>query len=368
MRTIVQKIGADTSPRRELGLWLATALVIGNMIGSGIFLLPASLASYGSVSIVGWLFTAAGAFLLAYVFARLARGYPLTGGPYAYSRRAFGDLVGFQTAWGYWIAAWIGNAAIATAFVGYLVWFWDDLGGTGSGDYLAQALVAIAAIAVLTVVNVMGVRQGGLVQAAMTVLKLVPLVAIAFVAIFWFDTVNWPEFNATGDGTVGAVGAVAALTLWAFIGLESATIPAESVRDPERNVPRATLIGLLATAVVYILGTVAVMGLVPMETLAASSAPFADAAQAAWGSWAGDAVAIGAIVSTFGCLNGWILLSGQMPFAAARDRLFPAPFARLNRRGAPYVGIVASSALVAAFILAFYNQGQIDRFNDYILL
>ena len=132
--------------------------------------------------------------------------------------------------------------------------------------------------------------------------------------------------------------------------------------------PRATLIGLVATAVVYVLGTVAVMGLLPMETLAASTAPFADAAQAAWGGWAGDAVALGAIVSTFGCLNGWILLSGQMPFAAARDRLFPTPFARLNRHGAPYVGIIASSALVMAFILAFYNKGQIDRFNDYILL
>jgi basic amino acid/polyamine antiporter, APA family len=357
-----------TRPKRELGLWLATALVIGNMIGSGVFLLPASLASYGGISIVGWLFTAAGAFLLAYVFARMARGYPRTGGPYAYSRRAFGDFIGFQTAWGYWIAAWLGNAAIATAFVGYLAYFFGGLGGTSSGDYLVQALVAVAAIVVLTAVNVLGVRQGGLVQAAMTVLKLIPLIAIAFVAIFWFQTANWPEFNPTGDGSFGTVGAVAALTLWAFIGLESATIPAESVRDPERNVPRATLIGLVATAVIYILGTVAVMGLLPMETLAASTAPFADAAAAAWGTWAGDAVAIGAIVSTFGCLNGWILLTGQMPFAAARDRLFPTPFARLNRWGAPGIGIVTSSALVVAFIFAFYNKGQIDRFNDYILL
>ena len=360
--------GVATTPKRELGLGLATALVIGNMIGSGVFLLPASLASYGGISIVGWLFTAAGAFLLAYVFARMARGYPVTGGPYAYSRRAFGDFIGFQTAWGYWIAAWLGNAAIATAFVGYLAYFFDGLGGTSSGDYLTQAFVAVAAIVVLTLVNVMGVRQGGLVQGVMTVLKLIPLVAVAFVAIFWFETANWPAFNPTGDGSFGTIGAVATLTLWAFIGLESATIPAESVRDPERNVPRATLYGLVATAVVYILGTVAVMGLLPMETLAASTAPFADAAAAAWGSWAGDMVAIGAIVSTFGCLNGWILLSGQMPFAAARDRLFPSRFGRLNDRGAPAFAIVTSSVLLVAFIFAFYNKGQIDRFNDYILL
>ncbi len=354
-------------PRRGLGLWLATALVIGNMIGSGVFLLPASLAPYGGVSLVGWAFTAVGAFLLAYVFARLAHGYPRTGGPYAYSRRAFGDFIGFQTAWGYWIAAWIGNAAIATAFVSYLGHFVGYLDST-EGHYLAQALVAVAAISVLTAVNVAGVREGGLVQGLMTVLKLLPLLAVAFVGIFWFESANFPAFNETGASSLSAVNSVAALTLWAFIGLESATVPAESVHDPERNVPRATLYGTVATAVVYILGTVAVMGLLPLRTLTASGAPFADAADAAWGTWAGDAVAVGAIVSTFGCLNGWILLTGQMPFAAARDRLFPAPFARLNRRGAPWVGIVASSLLLVGFIFLFYNKGQVDRFNDYILL
>src|SRR6266545_8279586 len=158
--------------RRGLGLWMATALVVGNMIGSGVFLLPSSLAKYGGISIVAWVLTAAGAVLLALVFARLGRAYPQTGGPYAYSRRAFGDFVGFQTAWGYWIAIWAGNAAIAVAFVSYLSRFWDGL-ATNS------LLAAVAAIWLLTWVNALGVRQGGLVQAATTVLKLVPLLAIA---------------------------------------------------------------------------------------------------------------------------------------------------------------------------------------------
>src|SRR5829696_9196952 len=113
--------------KRSMGLWMATALVVGNMIGSGVFLLPSSLAAYGGISIVAWLLTTAGAVLLALVFARLGRAYPRTGGPYAYSRKAFGDFVGFQTAWGYWIAAWAGNAAIAVAFVAYLTVFWDEL-------------------------------------------------------------------------------------------------------------------------------------------------------------------------------------------------------------------------------------------------
>ncbi len=354
--------------RRTIGLGVASALVIGNMIGSGVFLLPASLASFGGISIVGWLFTAAGAFLLALVLARLGSAYPKTGGPYAYSRRAFGDFVGFQTAWGYWLAAWIGNAAIAIAGVSYLGYFWDPAAGTSTTDHVIQALVAGAAIWLLTWVNMRGVRTGGLVQAATTVLKLVPLVALAFVGIFWMDTANFGGFNTSGDSFMGAVTGVAALTLWAFIGLESATIPAEHVRDPERNIPRATLLGTAGTAVVYILGTVAVMGIIPAETLASSSAPFADAAKQIWGSWAGDVVALGAIVSTFGCLNGWILLQGQMPFAAARDRLFPTGFARLNKYGAPAFGLLVSSVLMTLFMLPNYNSSLVSKFTDFILL
>lgn len=353
---------------RSLGLGLATALVIGNMIGSGVFLLPASLAKYGGISIVGWIFTAAGAFLLALVFARLARVYPKAGGPYAYSRRAFGDFVGFQTAWGYWLAAWIGNAAIAVAFVSYLGYFWPTAAGSTTANHVTQAAVAAAAIWVLTLINIRGVRQGGLVQGLTTVLKLLPLIAIAFVGIFWLEGSHFSPFNVSGGSNWSAINSVAALTLWAFIGIESATIPAQHVRDPKRNIPRATLIGTIVTAVVYILGTTAVMGVIPHGTLATSNAPFADAAAQMWGGWAGDLVAVGAIIATFGCLNGWILLQGQMPFAAARDRLFPTSFGKLNKYGAPAFGLVVSSVLLTLFMIPEYNSSTVNRFTDYILL
>jgi APA family basic amino acid/polyamine antiporter len=357
-----------SSDRRTVGLGVATALVVGNMVGSGVFLLPSSLAAYGGISLVGWLFTAAGSFLLAWVFARMARGFPRTGGPYAYGRRAFGDFVGFQTAWAYWIAAWLGNVAIAVAFVSYLGHFVDPLAGSSAGDHALQAAVAAAAIWLLTAVNVRGVRQAGGVQVVTTVLKLVPLVAVAFVGIFWIHSANFEPFNASDSSTYGAVSGAAALTLWAFIGLESATIPAQHVRDPERNIARATLIGTATAAVVYVLGTMAVLGILPPDVLATSSAPFADAATEIWGGWAGDAVAVGAIVSTFGCLNGWILLQGQMPYAAARDGLFPAAFKRLNRYGVPGIGIVVSTVLLTLFMLPTYNSSTVDRFTDFILL
>lgn len=353
-----------TKTRRGLGLWAASALVVGNMIGSGVFLLPSSLARYGPISIVAWVLTAAGAVLLALVFARLGRAYPATGGPYAYARRAFGDFVGFQTAWGYWIAVWAGNAAIAVAFVGYLAHFWHAL-----GDHkVLAALVALAAIWILTGVNVIGVRQGGIVQVVTTVIKLVPLLMIAVGGVFFVHAHNFGPFNASGQSAFGAVTGAATLTLWAFIGLESATVPAEDVRDPEKTIPRATIVGTIVTALVYILGTIAVLGILPASTLEHSSAPFADAAGTAFGGWAGDLVAAGAAVSAFGALNGWILLQGQVPLAAARDGLFPKVFARTRRGGAPVVGLVVSSVLVTVLMTMNYNSSLVDQFTFVILL
>jgi APA family basic amino acid/polyamine antiporter len=343
---------------------MATALVVGNMIGSGVFLLPSSLARYGGISIVAWLLTAAGAMLLALVFARLGRAFPRTGGPYAYTRKAFGDFVGFQTAWGYWIAIWAGNAAIAVAFVSYLSTFWDAL----ATNSLLAAAVAVAAIWLLTGVNALGVRQGGWLQGVTTALKLLPLLAIATVGLLFVQGGNFSPFNASGESSFSAITAAAALTLWAFIGLESATVPAGDVEDPKRTIPRSTILGTLLTALVYVLGTVAVMGVIPAATLAGSNAPFADAAREMFGGWAGDAVAIGAIVSAFGALNGWILLQGQIPMAAARDRLFPAVFARTGRGGAPVFGLVVSSVLVTLLMATNYTKSLGDQFTFIILL
>jgi basic amino acid/polyamine antiporter, APA family len=350
--------------RRGLGVGMTTALVVGNMIGSGVFLLPSALAAYGGVSILAWGFTAAGALLLAAVFSRLGRAYPQTGGPYAFSRHAFGDFVGFQTAWGYWIAAWAGNAAIAVAFVGYLAWFFGGL----STNSFAAVVVGLSAIWLLTWVNAMGIRQGGAMQVVTTVLKIVPLVAIATIGLWSFHAANFPAFNATTGSTFHALTAAATLTLWAFIGLESATIPADDVEDPQHTIPRATMVGTIVTAVIYVLGTVAVMGVMSTGALTASTAPFADAAEKMWGTWAGNAVALGAVISAFGALNGWILIQGQIPLAAARDRLFPKAFARVSHNGTPVVALVVSSVLVSGLMVMNYTKSLVDQFTFIILL
>ena len=358
--------GDPGAPRlkRSMGLWMATALVVGNMIGSGVFLLPASMAdAAGPVSILGWVFTGVGAILLAYVFANLGRAYPRTGGPYAYARKAFGDFAGFWTAWGYWIAAWAGNAAIAVAFVGYAAVFWGDLGENS----LLAAVVGIGVIWFLTAINILGARQSGITQVVTTVLKFVPLAIIAIVGLFFIDGGNYEPFAPKGEGA--AISSAAVLALWAFIGLESATVPADEVKDPERTIPRATMLGTAITTLVYILATVAIMGIIPAAELAQSTSPFADAAGQIFGGGWDKVIAAVAMVATFGALNGWILIQGRVPLAAAQDGLFPRQFAKVHgKRGTPVFGLVVSSVLVSALMLMNYTKGLVDAFTFVILL
>jgi APA family basic amino acid/polyamine antiporter len=349
---------------------MATALVIGNMVGSGIFTLPAALSGEaGPASIVALAFTGVGAMLLALVFANLGRAYPKTGGPYHYARRAFGDFVGFQTAWAYWIAAWVGNAAIAVAFAGYLGVFWNDVNTT---HWLA-AVTAVAAVWLFTLVNILGARETGWAQIATTVLKFVPLAAIGIVGLFYVHGGNFTPFTVHG-GFDWHVNAAATLALWAFIGLESATVPAEEVKDAERTIPRATIFGTLATTLLYVVALVSIVGVLSPAVLSGSSAPFADAANAmwagtflgmAWGKW----IALVAMAATLGALNGWIMLTARVSLAAADDGLFPKPFARVHgERRTPVLGLVVSSVLVSALVLYNWNASFGQRFTDIVLL
>ncbi len=349
---------------KALGLWTLTALVVGNMIGSGVFLLPASLAPFGGASLLGWLVTTVGSMMIGLVFARLARRLPAAGGPYAYTREAFGEFAGFLVGWGYWISCWSAVAAIAVAMVGYLGEFVPGLATTPP----LAAGAAVTAIVVLTAVNVRGVKEAGLVQLVTTILKILPLVAVAVFGLMRFEAAHFEPFNPTGKPLWAAVQGCLALTLWAFLGLEAATVPAGEVEEPRKTIPRATILGVGIAATLYVASTVAVMGMVPREILANSTAPFATAAQALWGPWAGKLVAAGAFVSCFGALNGWILVASQVPMAIARDRLFPPFFARLSGRGTPALGLMLSSGLACVLVIANFTKALVAMFTGMILL
>ena len=353
------------APRAHtIGFWTAVALVMGNMIGSGVFLLPASLAPYGAVSLVGWLVSATGSVLLALVFARLAAANPASGGPYAYTRAAFGDLAGFLVAWGYWISVWCTTAALAVAFVGYLDPFIPSI----VRRPVPAAALAIAALWLLTAVNVGGVRTAGRVQVVTTALKILPLAFVGIAGLFLFDRSHFAVAHADAGSFARGVTATATLTLWAFLGLECATIPAGSVRDAARVIPRATIVGTIVAAVIYIVSTVGVMSIVPAAALGQTTAPYAEAARAVGGDrWAG-VIAIGAAISCFGALNGWILVAGQLPMAVAQDGLFPRIFGRRSSGGTPVAGLIIGSVLTTALIGMNYSRSLVDLFTFIILL
>jgi len=343
---------------------MCTALVLGNMIGSGVFLLPMTLAPYGGISIIGWLVSTTGALCLALVFAWLGRAIPKIGGPYAYAREGFGDFGGFFVAWSYWISIWTSNAALAVAAVSYSTVFWPGLGGSPA----LGAIVALAFLWILTAVNVRGVREGGTVQLVTTILKILPLVAIALFGFFYFDGSHFSPFNPAGGSPFAAISTTVTFTLWAFLGLESGTVPAGDVEDPTRTIPRATIIGTLTAAAIYIICTVAVMGIIAPSELASSPAPFADAAARIWGSPGRLIIGAGAAISCFGALNGWVLLSGQLPRAAALDGLLPERLSGLNRAGAPAFGLIFSSVIATVLIGMNYTHGLGAAFTFLIAL
>jgi basic amino acid/polyamine antiporter, APA family len=342
---------------------MCVALVVGNSIGSGVFLLPASLAPFGLNSVLAWAFTACGAILLAVVFARLSRAYPAAGGPYAYVHLAFGPLPAFIVAWGYWISIWVGNAAIATGAVSYLSPLLPWIASVPG----ASAAVTLFFLWLLTFVNWYGIRASGWVQGVTTVLKVLPLLAVAVLGMFSVRSGN----VAAAAGvplSVGGTTAAATLTLWALLGLESATIPADKVRDPSRVIPLATLLGAVITALICIVACTTVLLLVPPQILAQSNAPFVDLARQYWGSTSSKLLAVFAAISGFGALNGWILLQGELPNAMAKSGVFPSIFARESPRRTPTFALLFSSGLVTLLILMNYQKSMVKVFTFMILL
>jgi APA family basic amino acid/polyamine antiporter len=351
---------------RPFGFWICLALVVGNMIGSGVYLLPASLAPFGWAGVFGWLFTIGGALCLALVFARLAAAFPKAGGPYAYCREAFGPFPAFLVAWMYWVSLWIGNVAIATGVVA-------PLGTLFPAVAAHPAWWTLGILWLLTGVNCLGARLAGGVQVATTALKFLPLAAVILLAALVLanqGTGILPPVRPHDFVFSGAtgIGAAATLTLWSFLGLESATIPAEKVEKPERVIGRATVAGTAVTGLVYLFACSAVALLLPAGQAARSGAPLADFVALHWGAGAGTVLALAAAITAFGALNGWILLQGEMPWAMAKDGVLPGWFAVTSARGTPVRAYLVSSGCITVVLVLNASRGTNDLFTFLILL
>jgi len=347
------------------GLPVAIALIMGSIIGVGIFNLPTSLAAIGPITLVSMALTTVGAIALALMFAALSRRLPADGGPYAYSRAAFGNVVGFFNAWSYWITAWAGNAGIAVGWVLYVEVFINK-----GQNKLITVLLVLIGLWIPAIINLSGVKNMGSVQLVTTILKFVALVFMSIVGLFFINTANFTPWNISGDSAIGAIGAGMAIALFSYLGVEVASVAAGKVRDPDKNVPKSTVLGTLACAVVYMLSLIAVFGIVPSETLQKSNAPFSTAINAMFGgTWAGYVMAVVVIISGFGALNGWTMICAEMPLAAAKDGLFPDRFKNLSKKGVPVFGIVAATALASiAMAVNYIGAGGATVFTTLILM
>jgi APA family basic amino acid/polyamine antiporter len=337
----------------RLGLPATVALVVGGIVGTGIFTAPAAVATYGWLTIPAFVIVGLGSLAIALAFAELVKRTRRSGGPYVYADDAFGPFAGFLAAWTYWIQGWTGHATISVAGAGYLA----SLIGAGDGRGTTLALAAV--VLVLPVLNnLIGTRSVGAAVLITTILKIAALTVVAVVGLVLFDSGNVGAVHAHGGHVASALPAACALLLFSFLGMEGAAVATDRVRDPQRNVPRAIVAGVAGVGVLYLAATLAVQGTLPQETLAQSSAPFADAARELFGGdWAAKAIAAVAVLSALGSLNGWNMVNAEMAAGAARDGFFPPVFARRDRRGLPVLALLTNAALAVALI-AFNAAGD----------
>ena len=350
--------------QKRLGFWKIWGLVVGSAIGAAVFLVPALLAPYGSLSLAGWVLSALAMITVAMSLGSLAKRIPKIGGPYAYTREAFGDLAGFITTWAYWVSVWTGVAAIAVGLTGYLGVFVPII----AENPAASAITAISALWFFTAINIAGVNTAATLNLVLTVLKLLPLFIVGAAGLLLGEVTSIPPPDPQGESFMFFLAGLFLITTGAFVGIEAGTIPADDMIDPDNDIPRALVVGALTISAIYILGTAGVMAVVSTTDLATTSSPFSVAASALFGPWGSKLVAVGAIISMIGVLNATILLTGQMPLAAARDRLFPERFGTLNAKDAPAFALLVSSLLASLLIGMNYTGGVVAAYQILFLM
>lgn len=350
-----------TGKVRVLGFWMCTALVVGNIIGIGIFVMPAALAPYGLNAITAWAITVVGCLFLALTFANLARRYPQDDGPYAYTRRAFGEGTAFLAMWCYWVSTWVTNAVIAIGLVGYVSIFVPVL----NSEPWLKPFVALAFLWFFVLVNVFGARGAGWMQLSTTVLKLMPQAAIIVLGL-WILLDHPAAYSAHLPATPASLQAVvgaSTIALFAMLGVECAAIPAGLVHDPARTIPRATIAGTLIAALICVCISIVPMLLIPQAELAASNAPFADLIARYVGPGYGKLLAAFVVVSGLGALNGWTLIVGEVTQSFARHGNFPEQLGKVNRYAAPARAFLLTGVVASIMMMMNYNESMAEGFK-----
>lgn len=348
---------------RKIGFWAVFAIVTGSQIGSGILMLPVSLAPFGIYGVLGWLFSGMGAIMLALVFANLCQRFPRTGGPHVYVQETFGNTVGFFAGWTYWLISWVSTPIVITSSVGYL----SPVLGVNS--HLFNLVLELVLLFIITTINLKGVKTAGKMEFVLTLLKFIPLLVVPIAALSLFDIQHFTVTSQeAGQTPTKMIFYVTLLTLWGFIGVESATTPAGSVENPAKTIPRAVIFGTLSVALLYFINSVSIMGAMPGKDLMQSSAPYADIARLLFkGNWHLVISLIAAIVC-IGTLNAWTLASGQIALGLAEDGLFPKFLGKCNQHGAPRnAHLIACAGIIPILVLTMSDSlaEQVNAIIDF---
>ena len=352
------------SSDRQLGLGMATALVVGNTIGMGIFMQPAALAPFGLNALTGWAAVMIGCVCLALTFAALARQLPEADGPFGYVRSTLSEAIAFPALWSYWISCWVTLPVLSISVVGYFINVFP------AAAAISPALLAVSFIWIFVGINLLGIRSGGRVQVLTSLLKIVPLVlvlvvgSVSILANPGAYTPNLPTTPLTMQLSMSA----AAVALYAMLGFESAAVAAGRVKDPQRNVPRATLIGTLIVAIFYVAIVAIGMLVVPQATLATSDAPFVTIVDHLLGAGNGRWISLFVVISGLGCLNGWTLLSGELTRTLASHRLLPEVLGESNRFGAPWASLLLAGTLGTFVGVMNYSETLVGAFTQLSLI
>ncbi|MBL8648020.1 MAG: amino acid permease [Sphingosinicella sp.] len=344
-----------------IGFWMTASLVVGTIIGSGIFMLPVSLAPLGRNALIGWVISGVGILCIAYGLARLSR---LGGdGIQANVEKEYGPTVAFLVAWSFWVSNWVAQAAVAIAAAAALSFVSPSLGGQA-----AIVPMAIGWLVVLTAINAAGVRAAGSFSIVTVAIKLIPLLAVVFLFVERGVTGGTFEPFAPLPVNFANIATATALTFFAFTGFETATTPVGKVRDPERTIPRALIGGTAFVVVLYLIAGTAIQMLLPTSVIVASPAPFADALVSRWGTTAATVSALTLAVAAIGCLNGLILGTGELGYAMALRGEMPAAMAKTRGSNTPVVAQIVASVLSIILLLANSSRATAHLFTFIILL
>lgn len=343
---------------KKMGFGSVLAIVFGSQIGSGIFMLPSTLAPYGMFGIYGWCFAGIGAILLAVVFSELCSKFPHTGGPHSYIKEVFGDIPSFFVGWAYWLISWISTSVVIISSIAYLS---PLLGNITS---YVELILEIVLLLIITWINCKSVELSGKIELVLTILKFIPFIIVPVVIIGSFDYSNIiMAENYTNISPLKISTMVTVLCFWGFIGVESATTPAESVNNPSKTIPRAIIIGTCAVALIYLINSISIMGVIPSQTLAISKAPFVEAINVVAGKNISLILSIIASIVCIGTVNAWVLTSAQISLGLAQDKLFPKFFAKKNRKGAPYISVLISCIGMIPILILTKNESLSEQIS-----